>query len=138
MFYQQISRMRYEPTLRRINILKKEIMEQIYPVKCEVAKYDTKNMLTDPYNTSLVRAGVLLVKQQITLENFVDFAIYMQQYNLPTHQGTYYKVWNEKKELFVRCLQEETAKKLLTKRPYCTIDQFLRKEIIECQCEVID
>ena len=136
-FYQQISRLRYEPTLKRISIIKKEIMEQIYPVKCQVATYDTKNLLTDPYNPSLVRAGILLVKRQISLEDFIDFAIYMQQYNLPSHQGTYYKVWNQKKELFVRCLQEETAKKLLAKRPYCTIEQFLRKEIIECECVIM-
>lgn len=135
LFYQQLNKLYYEPSLKKIDEIKAGIMQQIYPVRQAVAVYDTNRPLTDPYNTSLVRAGILLVYKKITIEDFIDFAIYMQQYNLSSSKGTYYKVWNNKKELYIRCLQPSTAKKLLFKRPYCTIEQFMRKKMPECFIE---
>ncbi len=138
MFHEQLMKLHYEPTLKKIEQIKTPIMEALYPVKQAVAAYDTPKQVTDPYNHSLVQAGVLLVKQKITLEDFIDFAIYMQQYNLPSNKGTYYKVSDNKKEIYVRCLQESTAKKLLYKKPYATIDQFLRKKPDDCRLEILD
>lgn len=138
MFYQQLTRLHYEPSLKKIDQLKVSIMQQIHPVKLAVAAYDTPKPVTDPYNTSLVHAGILLVNKKIKIEDFIDFAIYMQQYNLPKDKGTYYKVWDSKKEIFVRCLQISTAKKLLYKRPYCTMEQFLRKKPAECFIETLE
>lgn len=138
MFHHQLTKLHYEPSLKKIDQIKAPIIEQIHPVKLAVSAYDTPKQVTDPYNHSLIHAGVLLVHDKITLEDFVDFAIYMQQYNLPQNKGTYYKVWDTKKEIYVRCLNESTAKKLLYKRPYCTIEQFLRKKPAECYIELLD
>lgn len=138
MFYIQLSKLRYEPSLGKIDIIKTEILQEVHPVRLDIALYDTHRPLTDPYNTSLVHAGILLVHKKISVEDFIDFAIYMQQYNLPNDKGIYYKVWNAKKEIFVRCLQASTAKKLLYKRPYCTIEQFLHKDAQGCSIEAIE
>ncbi|MGL4798353.1 MAG: hypothetical protein ACRCWY_02995 [Cellulosilyticaceae bacterium] len=138
MFHRHLSKLYYEPSLKKIDLIKQDILEQLHPVKLAVAAYDTTTPLTDPYNHSLVDAGVLLVHGKISIEDFVDFAIYMQQYNLPSNKGHYYKVSNAKRELYVRCLQRSTASKLLYKHPYCTIEQFLRKKVNECELEQLD
>ncbi|OON96159.1 MAG: hypothetical protein ATN36_06305 [Epulopiscium sp. Nele67-Bin005] len=138
LFYHKIARLRFEPHISKINHLKEGIMKDLYVAKSAVIPYDTTPSVTDPYNVSLVHAGILLVEQKISVENFIDFAIYMQQYNLPKDKGTYYRVWNNKKEIYVRCLEASTAKKLLTKYPYATIEQFLRKEVPKCSIEALD
>ncbi len=138
MFYHQLCRLRYEPSIRKVNAIKENIMREVYLAKVSVMPYDTMPLITDPYNPSIVNAGVQLVLKKISTDDFIDFAIYMQQYNLPRDKGTYYRVWNNKKEIYVRCLQTSTAKKLLTKLPYATIDHFLRKEIPECYIETIN
>lgn len=137
LFYRQFSKFRYEPSLKKVALLKEDIMKNVYHTKALIRTYDSGERITDPYNNALVHAGILLVEKKITVEDFIDFAIYMQQYNLPKNKGTYYKVWNNKKEIFVRCLQPSTAKKFLTKRPYCTIEHFLKKEIPNCYIEEI-
>ncbi len=136
-FYFQLSKLRYEPSVRKVNVLKENIMKDVYIAKCEIISYDTHPLITDPYNPALVHAGKLLVYKKITPEDFVDFAIYMQQYNLPKDKGTYYKVSNHKKEIYIRCLQETTAKRFLNKLPYATIEHFLRKDVPECNIEII-
>ncbi|MGL4362939.1 MAG: hypothetical protein ACRCSG_06730 [Cellulosilyticaceae bacterium] len=138
MFYRQIRRLYFEPSHKKIDFYKQSIIAKVHPVKQRITSYDTNTHLTDPYNLSLVEAGIYLVEEKITIEQFIDFSIYMQQYNLPKTKGTYYKVSNTKRELFVRCLSQETAKKLLFKSPYCTIDQFLRKKSPECSVEIIE
>ncbi|OON90932.1 MAG: hypothetical protein ATN34_01095 [Epulopiscium sp. Nele67-Bin002] len=137
-FYHQLTRLRYEPSIKRINFIKENIMKDVYVAKCSILQYDTQPSITDPYNFPLVHAGRMLAEKKISPEDFIDFAIYMQQYNLPKHMGTYYKVYNSRKEIYVRCLQSATAKKLLTKLPYATVEQFLRKEIPECYIEKVD
>ncbi len=137
-FYHQLSRLRYEPGIRRINHIKETIMKDVYVAKCSILPYDTQPSITDPYNFPLVHAGRMLTEKKISPEDFIDFAIYMQQYNLPKELGSYYKVYNQKREIYVRCLQSATAKKLLTKLPYATVDQFLKKDIPECFIEKIE
>lgn len=137
-FYKQFSILKYEPSIKRSYDMKAVIMKDVHVAKEAVRAYDTNQYITDPYNITLVHAGELLVLKKITPEEFIDFAIYMQQYNLPKNKGTYFKVWNQKKELFVRCLNPSTAKKLLSKRAYCTMEQFLRKEVPDCHIEILD
>lgn len=136
-WYEKTSKMYYEPSIKKGYSIKEGIMKEVFEVKCEVEQYDTGILCTDPYNIYLVQAGVRLVEKKVSIEDFIDYAIYMQQYNLPNGKGSYFKVWDETtgKELFIRCLKESTAKKLLAKKPYCTIEQFLRKRIPICNIE---
>ncbi|OON96677.1 MAG: hypothetical protein ATN31_09345 [Candidatus Epulonipiscioides saccharophilum] len=136
-FFFHLTKFKYEPSIKRVNSLKESIMKEMYLTKMEVAKYDTTPAITDPYNPSLVQAARALMEQKITIDEFVDFAIYMQQYNLPTGIGTYYRVYNEKKEVYVRTLKENTAKKMLSKLPYATIWQFRNKSVPLCNIEVL-
>ncbi|WP_010168121.1 hypothetical protein [Candidatus Epulonipiscium viviparus] len=136
-FFFHLTKFKYEPSIKRVNSLKESIMKEMYLLKIEVAKYDTTPQITDPYNPSLVQAARALMENKITIEEFVDFSIYMQQYNLPVGMGTYYRVYNEKKEVYVRTLSENTAKKMLGKLPYATIWQFRNKSIPHCNIEIL-
>ncbi|ONI45190.1 hypothetical protein AN642_01760 [Epulopiscium sp. SCG-B10WGA-EpuloA2] len=136
-FFFNLTKFKYEPSIKRINALKEMIMKDMYLTKMEVAQYDTTPQITDPYNPSLIQAARALMEKKITTEEFIDFAIYMQQYNLPLGMGTYYHVYNEKKEVYVRTLSEESAKKMLSKLPYATIWQFKNKTIPNCNIEIL-
>lgn len=107
-----------------------EIMVQINPIINALRKFDdVDNKITNPYNFRLLEAGVALVEKKITLNQYIDFAIYIQQYVLNDSLGNFYKVISEdhSKEIFVRCISESTARKCLYKKNYCSINQFLHK-----------
>ncbi|OOB76896.1 MAG: hypothetical protein BEN19_03500 [Epulopiscium sp. Nuni2H_MBin003] len=136
-FYDQYKKLRYEPSIKKITAIKSQIIQEVYPIKKSIQPYDTVTKITDPYNKSLLYAAQMLVNKKITVEVFVDYAIYIQQYNLPADMGTYFRVTNQTKEIYVRCLEENTAKKMITKLPYSTIWQFVNKPLPKCNVDIV-
>lgn len=114
-----------------------KIAQQCHLIKQKLKAFNGESKRTDPYNICLIEAGVALAKGNISIDTFIDFAIYIQQYNLPTHLGTYYKVSNNHREIFVRCLDSDTAKKMFFKKTFCTIHQFLNKKVPNVKIDVL-
>lgn len=137
LFFEEYSKYTREPSVAEINAVKHQIIKKCYLIKQQLKEFDHEAMRTDPYNIPLVEAGVWLAKEKISIETFIDFAIYIQQYNLPDTKGTYYRVGSRKKEIYLRCLNPLTAKKMFNKKPYCTIDQFIKKPIPVCRLEIV-
>lgn len=137
LFYREYSKFNHEPSAEEITDIKIKIANHCNQIRKKLKAYDKGKFRTNPYNIALVEAGIYLAESKISIETFIDFAIYIQQYNLPENRGKYYKVSNSSKELYVRCFSEITARKMFTKRPFCTIEQFLAKKPPRCKVEII-